>query len=43
MPDVGDLAPDFTLPSTSGEISLRKFNQGRKLVIAFYIEDRTPG
>ena len=43
MPEVGDIAPDFTLPSTSGEISLRGLNQGKKLVVAFYIEDKTPG
>ena len=43
MPEVGDMAPDFTLPSTSGEISLVGLGQGRKLVVAFYIEDKTPG
>ena len=43
MPEVGDVAPDFTLPSTLGEINLRAFNRGKKLVIAFYIEDGTPG
>ena len=29
MPEVGDMAPDFTLPSTSGEISLVGLGQGR--------------
>ena len=43
MVEVGDLAPDFTLHSTSGKIDLRAFNKGKKLVIAFYIEDDTPG
>lgn len=43
MPEVGDIAPDFTLPSTRGEFNLRTFNQGKKLVIAFYVEDGTPG
>lgn len=43
MPEVGDLAPDFTLPSTSGEVNLRDFNNGKMLVLAFYVEDATPG
>ena len=42
-PDVGERAPDFTLQSTLGEINLRRFGSGKKLVLAFYIEDRTPG
>ena len=43
MPEVGDKAPDFTLPSTDGEVSLRTLLQGGKLVMAFYVEDNTPG
>ena len=43
MPEVGDPAPDFTLSSTAGDINLREFSHGKKLVIAFYIEDKTPG
>jgi peroxiredoxin len=43
MPDIGELAPDFTLQSTRGVISLRQFGGGKKLVLAFYIEDGTPG
>ena len=42
-PDVGERAPDFKLQSTRGEINLRRFGSGKKLVLAFYIEDRTPG
>lgn len=42
MPGVGELAPDFSLPSTSGDLNLRRFSAGRKLVIAFYVEDMTP-
>ena len=41
-PDVGEHAPDFTLQSTRGEINLRRFGSGKKLVLAFYIEDLTP-
>ncbi len=43
MPEVGELTPDFSLPSTSGDLSLRRYSAGRKLVIAFYVEDMTPG
>lgn len=41
--DVGDKAPDFTLPSTTGEkISLNQF-RGKKLVlIEFYGADYSP-
>ena len=42
MPEVGDSAPDFTLPSTVGEIRLRTFNEGKSLVLAFDVEDSTP-
>jgi len=42
-PDVGERAPDFTLQSTQGEINLRRFSSGKKLVLAFYVEDLTPG
>jgi peroxiredoxin len=43
MPEVGERAPDFTLQSTRGEINLQRFCSGKMLVLAFYIEDRTPG
>ena len=41
--EVGETAPDFTLPSTTGEqISLRQF-QGKQLVlIEFYGDDFAP-
>ncbi len=41
--EVGEKAPDFTLPSTTGEkISLSQF-LGKKLVlIEFYVADFTP-
>jgi hypothetical protein len=41
--DVGDKAPDFTLPSTTGEkISLSQF-RGKKLVLLeFYAADFRP-
>ena len=43
MPEVGDQAPDFTLPSTAGDVGLSTFGQGKRLVLAFYVEDLTPG
>lgn len=43
MPETGDVAPDFTLPSTQGRINLRSFYEGKKLILAFYTEDNTPG
>ncbi|WP_448530147.1 peroxiredoxin [Raineya sp.] len=41
---VGTLAPDFTLPSTSGKnISLSKDLAGKPCVLYFYPKDFTPG
>jgi len=46
MPDVvgaGTRAPDFTLPSTDGPVSLNALlAKGRSVVLAFYFEDGTP-
>ena len=40
---VGDLAPDFTLPDQSGSsVSLSQF-RGQRVVIYFYPKDDTPG
>jgi peroxiredoxin Q/BCP len=42
MPDAGDRAPDFVLPSTDGDVRLsERLRQGRVL-LAFYFEDGTP-
>lgn len=43
MVDIGDIAPDFTLPSTEGEITLSAIAADRQVVLAFYMEDKTPG
>ena len=43
MPEIGDKAPGFTLPSTHGEVSLQDFLKDGKVILAFYIEDGTPG
>jgi thioredoxin-dependent peroxiredoxin len=44
--DVGDVAPDFTLPGVAGDerrdYTLSEF-RGRKVVLAFYPGDFTPG
>jgi thioredoxin-dependent peroxiredoxin len=42
MPDPGEQAPDFTLPSTEGNVSLRELTERSKVVLAFYYEDTTP-
>lgn len=44
LPVIGKLAPDFTLPSTTGEpISLKQFKNHRTVVLYFYPKDETPG
>src|SRR5271166_6434982 len=41
---VGDLAPDFTLPSSTGEmVSLSDFRGKSEVVLFFYPKDDTPG
>lgn len=43
MLDIGDEAPDFSLPSDDGStVSLKDF-RGRKVVLYFYPKDSTPG
>jgi peroxiredoxin Q/BCP len=42
--DVGDTAPDFTLPDQWGEmVSLRDFRGRKNVVLYFYPKDGTPG
>ena len=43
MAKIGDIAPDFTLPSTSGDITLSTVASDKRIVLAFYTEDKTPG
>lgn len=40
--DVGDRAPDFTLPSTQGEITLSKHLAAGSVLLVFYPGDDTP-
>src|SRR5947208_4680743 len=43
MPQVGQTAPDFTLPSQDGtDVSLKDF-RGKYVVLYFYPKDNTPG
>ncbi len=42
--NVGDVAPDFSLPSSTGEtISLKDFAGKKRVVLYFYPKDNTPG
>ena len=44
LPVIGKTAPDFTLPSTTGEpISLRQYKGKKTVVLYFYPKDDTPG
>lgn len=44
MPSEGTPAPDFALPSTSGQtVSLDQFKGQRNVVLYFYPKDDTPG
>ena len=41
--EVGEQAPDFTLPSTTGEpISLRQFRGKTHVLLEFYVRDHGP-
>jgi thioredoxin-dependent peroxiredoxin len=42
MPAEGSDAPDFTLPSQEGMVSLRDY-RGKWVVLYFYPKDLTPG
>jgi peroxiredoxin Q/BCP len=41
--EIGDKAPDFTLPSTSGKTVSLKSLKGKQVVLYFYPKDDTPG
>jgi len=42
MPAVGEPAPDFTLDSARGPVTLSEVLAHHKVVLAFYVEDGTP-
>ena len=41
-PVAGSTAPDFTLPSQEGPVSLKDY-RGKWVVLYFYAKDQTPG
>jgi len=41
-PGTGSIAPDFTLPSQDGTVSLKDY-RGKWVVLYFYPKDQTPG
>lgn len=41
-PEAGQPAPDFTLPSTQGPLTLSELTAAKKVLLAFYAEDNTP-
>jgi thioredoxin-dependent peroxiredoxin len=44
LPVIGKPAPDFTLPSSSGEsVTLKSFKNKKTVVLYFYPKDDTPG
>ncbi|HVP14305.1 MAG TPA: thioredoxin-dependent thiol peroxidase [Terriglobales bacterium] len=44
LPEVGQLAPDFDLPSTTGHhISLAQYLGKKTVILYFYPKDETPG
>jgi peroxiredoxin Q/BCP len=44
LPIIGRPAPDFTLPSTTGEnISLKQYKGKKTVILYFYPKDETPG
>ena len=43
MPQVGDLAPDFSLPDDTGAVRTLSEQRGSWLVLYFYPKDDTPG
>ena len=44
LPVIGKMAPDFTLPSSTGEnISLKQYKGKKTVILYFYHKDETPG
>lgn len=41
--EVGDAAPDFTLPDEHGTLHRLSAYRGQRVVLAFYPKDFTPG
>ena len=44
MPEIGDPAPEFSLPAVpEGKVSLKQFRGKQNVVLYFYPKDNTPG
>jgi peroxiredoxin Q/BCP len=43
VPKVGDAAPSFAIPDQDGRLVTGESLRGRKVVLAFYPKDFTPG
>jgi thioredoxin-dependent peroxiredoxin len=43
QPEVGDLAPDFSLPDDEGSVRSLSSERGKWIVLYFYPKDDTPG
>ncbi|MGB3788172.1 MAG: redoxin domain-containing protein [Phormidesmis sp.] len=39
----GDLAPDFAMPDTKGNIISLSDPKGQRVILFFYLRDNTPG
>src|SRR6185312_17476645 len=42
-PQIGDVVPNFSIPSTAGQDFVLNNYQGKKVVLYFYPKDSTPG
>jgi peroxiredoxin Q/BCP len=42
VPNAGDVAPEFSLPSTNGDVRLSDLLRDGRVLLAFYFEDATP-
>ena len=41
--EVGQTAPEFTLPSTGGDITLRQYRGQKHVILSFHVFDFTGG
>lgn len=41
--DVGEVAPDFTLPSNDGDVTLSQYRGQKYVILSFHVFDFTSG